>query len=58
MGEFGYSVSPGQQAYMTVYVEGVLVPGWFRDCGNGWDYGGRALVPEDKSITFHMAYHG
>lgn len=52
----GFSVHKGQQGYIAVTPGAVQVPGWFTDCGNGWEYGGTALAPETH-VVYHLVIH-
>lgn len=55
-GNFQMSVPAGQRGYLSATARSVNVPGWFRNCGNGWDYGGRGLVPE-ANVIYNLVLH-
>ncbi|WOO78705.1 uncharacterized protein LOC62_02G002245 [Vanrija pseudolonga] len=49
-----HSVPKGQIGYLTGYTLAAKVPGWYRDCGNGYDYRGSALIPKVNGATFDV----
>jgi hypothetical protein len=50
-------VPAGQMGYLVASIEACHVPGMWRDCSDGQQYEGYAVVPNTKGVAHHVMIH-